>query len=58
MEKRITKVSFHKSGNGIGARINLSMPLLKKMGITTDERDVAICYEEDRITITKSKKEE
>ena len=33
MEKRILKVSFSKNGNGMGARIPLSIPLLKKMGI-------------------------
>lgn len=57
MEKRNANVSFSKSGNGIGARIILSVPLLKTLGITPDERKVEVIYDEKKQTITIQKKE-
>lgn len=57
MEKRNANVSFSKSGNGIGARIILSVPLLKNLGITPDERKVEVIYDEEKQTITIQKKE-
>lgn len=56
MEKRDLKVSFSKTGNGMGARIPLSIPLLKKMGITQEEREVEIIYDEENQIITIKKK--
>ncbi len=56
MEKRTLKVSFSKAGNGIGARIPLSVPFLKKLGITQEEREVDIVYDEEKQIITIQKK--
>lgn len=56
MEKRNANVSFSKVGNGIGARIILSVPLLKKMGITESEREVEVVYDEEKQTITIQKR--
>lgn len=57
MEERKANVSFPKSGNGIGARIVLSVPLLKKLGITQEDRAVIVTYDEENevITIRKEK---
>ena len=57
MEKRDAKISFIKSGNGMGAKIILSIPLLKKLGITPEDREVEVVYDEENgeITIKKSK---
>lgn len=56
MEKRNANVSFSKVGNGIGARIILSVPLLKKMGITENEREVEVIYDYEKQTITIQKR--
>ncbi|EFS20586.1 hypothetical protein FSBG_00083 [Fusobacterium gonidiaformans 3-1-5R] len=56
MEKRNAKISFSRSGNGIGAKLPLSVPLLKKFGIGVDEREVEIIYDEEQQTITVKKK--
>lgn len=56
MEKRTLKVSFSKTGNGMGARIPLSIPLLKKMGITQEEREIEIIYDEEQEVILIKKK--
>lgn len=56
MEKRILKVSFSKTGNGMGARIPLSIPILKKMGITQDDREIELIYDEEKQIITIQKK--
>ena len=57
MEKRDSKISFSKSGNGIGAKITLSMPLLRKIGITPENKEVEVIYdeEEEKIIILKKK---
>ncbi len=57
MEKRDAKISFIKSGNGMGAKIILSIPLLKKLGITPEDREVEVVYDEENgeITIKKRK---
>lgn len=53
MEERKVKVTFGKAGNGMGARISLSVPNLKKLGVTPEDRNIVIVYEDDKITITK-----
>lgn len=57
MEKRDSKISFSKSGNGIGAKITLSMPLLRKIGITPENKEVEVIYDEEqgKIVILKKK---
>ncbi len=57
MEKRDGKISFSRAGNGIGAKLPMSVPLLKKFGITQEEREVEITYDEDnQMIIIKKKK--
>lgn len=56
MEKRNAKISFSRSGNGIGAKLPMSVPLLKKFGISQDEREVEIIYDEENQTIIIRKK--
>lgn len=56
MEKRNAKISFSRSGNGIGAKLPMSVPLLKKFGINQDEREVEITYDEKNQTIIIRKK--
>lgn len=48
MEKRNAKIQFPKSGNGTGARIILSPPLLRKLGINQEEREVVVTYDEEK----------
>ena len=57
MEKRDSKISYSRSGNGIGAKLPLSVPLLKKFGITPEEREVEVIYDEleQKIIILKKK---
>lgn len=55
MEKRKVKVTFGQAGNGTGARISLSVPMLKKMGVTPEDREIIITYEDDKITLEKPK---
>jgi hypothetical protein len=56
MDKREVKVSFGKAGNGIGAKISLPVPWLKKMGIFQEDRDVEMSYNEDTHQIIISKR--
>lgn len=56
MEKRNAKISFSRSGNGIGAKLPLSVPLLKKFGLTQENREVEVIYDEENQTILIMKK--
>ena len=58
MEKRKMNVSFYKAGNGTGARVNFSVPNLKKLGVTPEDKAIIITYEDDKITITKDTEKE
>ena len=53
MEKRNVRVSFHRAGRGRGARITLSIPWLRKLGITEDTREVVLTFDEKKITLEK-----
>lgn len=57
MEKRKVLIQFPKMGNGKGARINLSIPLLKKIGFNSENREAEILYDEEnqKIIIQKRK---
>ena len=57
MEKREVKISFGKSGNGIGAKLTMPIPFLRKLGITQEEREVEVLYDEEnqRVIIQKRK---
>jgi hypothetical protein len=56
MEKRDVKISFHKAGNGLGTKLTLPMPWLRKMGVTNENRDVEIIFNEETKEITIRKK--
>lgn len=56
MEKRELKVSFGKSGNGIGAKLTLPIPFLRKLGITQEERDIELTFDEERQVLEIRKK--
>lgn len=59
MNKRILRISFNKSGSGsITKRLTLPSSIMKDMGITEDEREVEMIYDENEkeITIKKFKK--
>lgn len=58
MEVRKVKTIFLKAGNGLGARIGLSVPQLKRLGITPEDREIYITYDEDKIILTKDKPKE
>ena len=53
--KERKKISFYKSGNGQAARINLSIPALRKMNINSENKDISIFYSENEIIIKKEK---
>ena len=55
MEKRKAKIQFPKMGTGTGARINLSIPLLKELGFDKENREVEIVYDKDKKTVTIQK---
>lgn len=56
MEKREVKISFGKSGNGIGAKLTMPIPFLRKLGITQEEREVELILDEERQVIEIRKK--
>lgn len=59
--KKVLRVMFHKAGmgdNGKGARVNLSVPFLRNIGVTEENRMVLVEYSDDKITISKYKGEE
>ena len=56
MEKRETKVSFGKAGNGIGSKITLPMPWLKKMEVSPEYRDIEMFFDEEKKQIIIQKK--
>lgn len=57
MIERDVKISFIKMGTGKGAKINLSIPLLKSLGIDENNRDVKIIYDKATETITIKKRD-
>ena len=56
MEKRNAKIQFPKMGTGTGARINLSIPLLKEIGIDKENREVIVTYDKKNETVTIQRK--
>lgn len=56
MEKRDLKVSFAKSGNGIGAKLTLPIPFLRKLGINQEEREIELILDEEKQVIEIRKK--
>ncbi|MGL5592878.1 MAG: AbrB/MazE/SpoVT family DNA-binding domain-containing protein [Cetobacterium sp.] len=59
MEKREAKVLWSKSGKGSDTtRVTLPVSWIRQMGLTYDERELDICFDEKTETITLRKKEE
>lgn len=56
MEKRDLNVSFYNAGGGLGTKITLPKPWLKKMGVTQDNRKVELTFDEETQTIMICKK--
>lgn len=56
MEKRDVKISFHKAGNGLGTKLTLPMPWLREMGVTSENREVEIIFNDETKEITIRKK--
>lgn len=56
MEKRNAKIQFPRMGNGTGARLNLSIPLLKELGFGKDTRDVEVVYDKEKQQIIIQKR--
>lgn len=59
MDKRILKVSFNKAGSGsITKRLTLPSRVIADMGITENDREIELLYDENKkeITIKKLKK--
>ena len=56
MEKRKANILFNKNGKGfLTTRITLPVPWIKDMGLSQDDREVIIEYDNDKITIKKEK---
>lgn len=60
MEKRIAKVSFNKSGGtakgkAITNRVTIPTSWIKELGITEDDRNIELKFEDGKITIEKFK---
>jgi len=63
MEQRILKVMFNKAGgnsgkNSINTRISLPKAWVDEMGITQDDREVLVSFQDGKIIIQKTKKEQ
>lgn len=56
MEKRGTKVSFNKAGNGIASKITLPMPWLREMGVIPEEREIEMFFDKEKKEILIKKK--
>lgn len=56
MKKGKKQISFYKVGTGMGARINLSVPALRNMNITSEDKNVSVTYKENEIIIKKENK--
>ncbi len=58
MEERKLKISFNKSGGtagkgGVTTRVTLPKTWIDKMGITQEEREVTVTFDEEKIIIKK-----
>ncbi len=56
MEKRDLNVSFYKAGDGTGTKITLPKPWLRKMGVTEEEKQIELTFNEETQEITIRKK--
>ena len=56
MEKRVLKVSFSKAGTGMGAKLTLPIPVLRKLGITPEESEIELTFNEEKQVLEIRKK--
>ena len=59
MESRRLKISFNKSGRGsLTPKLTLPIVLVRKMGITEEDRDIELTYNDNKneIILKKLKK--
>lgn len=56
MEEKELNVSFYKAGGGVSTRINLPKKWTKDMEIVEDDKTIIMTYDEEKKTITISKK--
>ena len=56
MEKRVLKISFSKAGTGLGAKLTLPIPLLRKLGITPEAREIELLLDEKKQVLELRKK--
>ena len=57
MEKRNLKISFAKSGNGIGAKLSLPIQLLRKIGIDSENREIELILDEKNNSLIIKKRD-
>ena len=56
MEQRILKIIFNKSGgSGMTTRLTLPKTWIDEMGITPEEREVMVSFQDNKIIIEKNK---
>ncbi len=57
MEKRDLNISFYKAGTGTASRLNVPMPWLRELGITSDEKEIELIFdkENEQLIIRKKK---
>ena len=59
MEKRPLRIIFNKSGgSGMTTRLTLPKKWIDEMGITPEKREVNAIFEDGKIIIQKTKKEQ
>ena len=56
MERRNGRVSFHKSGSGRVAKVNIPIPWLRKMGISEEDREIVFIFDEENQKLIIEKK--
>ena len=56
MDKRVLKVSFFFFLTGMGAKLTLPIPVLRKLGITPEEREVELIFDEEKQVLEIRKK--
>ena len=56
MEKRNVKISFSRSGNGIGAKLTLPMPYMKALRINKEENEIELILDEEKQIIIIKKR--
>lgn len=56
MESRKLKISFNKSGRGtLTPKLALPIVFVRKMGITEEDRDIELIYDDDKKEIILKK---